>query len=97
MIVSFRNSGTEDLFHGRSTKAARKVCPETIWSVARRKLQYVNAATRLADLRMPPNNRLEALKLDRVGQHSIRINDRYRVCFRWSTEGAEEVEVVDYH
>jgi len=97
MIVDFRDSGTEDLFHGRNTKAARQVCPETIWSVARRKLQYVNAAARLADLRMPPGNRLEPLKGDRAGQHSIRINDQYRVCFRWTEQGAEDVEVTDYH
>ena len=97
MIVSFRNTGTEDLFNGRSTKAARHSSPETIWGVARRKLTYVDAASQLADLRMPPGNRLEALKGDRAGQHSIRINDQYRVCFRWTERGAEDVEVTDYH
>jgi proteic killer suppression protein len=65
--------------------------------VARRKLRQLQIANRLEDLRIPPGNRLEALKGDRVGQYSIRINDQYRLCFRWKNEGAEEVEIVDYH
>lgn len=97
MIASFRDSGTEDLFYGRGTKAARKVCPETIWRVARRKLDQMAAATELATLAISRSNRLEPLKGDRRGEHSIRINDQYRICFRWTEHGAEDVEIVDYH
>jgi toxin HigB-1 len=97
MILSFRNRGTEDLFNGRDTKAARKVCPRTIWSVAQRKLDRMHQAERLSDLRMPLSNQLHPLEGSRLGQHAIRINDQYRVCFRWTDEGAEDVEVTDYH
>ena len=65
--------------------------------VARRKLRQLQIAGRLEDLRVPPGNRLEALKGDRAGQHSIRVNDQFRVCFRWTAAGAEDVEIVDYH
>ena len=97
MIVSFKDRGTEDLFNRRDTRAARKVCPIEIWSVAQRKLNMLAQAKTLADLRIPPSNQLHALKQDRMGQHAIRINDQYRVCFHWSEEGAEDVEVTDYH
>ncbi len=97
MIVSFRNRGTEDIFNGENTDAARRTSPETIRRVARRKLDQINQAVRLADLAAPPANRLEALRGDRQGQHSIRINDQYRVCFRWTEQGAEDVEITDYH
>ena len=68
-----------------------------IESAARRKLEQLNQAGRLEDLRIPPGNRLEVLKGDRSGQHSIRINDQFRVCFHWNETGAEDVEIVDYH
>ncbi|MFN9610268.1 MAG: type II toxin-antitoxin system RelE/ParE family toxin [Pseudanabaena sp.] len=97
MILSFLNQGTEDVFNGKNTKQARKVCPASISRVAARKLDQINAATGLDDLRAPPNNRLEALAGDRFGQHSIRINDQYRICFIWSDAGASQVEIVDYH
>lgn len=97
MIVSFHDRGTEDLFNGIDSKAARRVCPSQIWSVARRKLNQINQAVVLNDLRAPPNNRLEQLKGDRQGQHSIRINDQYRVCFRWTEQGAADMEITDYH
>jgi proteic killer suppression protein len=97
MIVSFKDDGTEDVFDGRDTKNVRKACPSDLVKVARRKLDQVNQAARLDDLRVPPNNRLEKLKGDREGQHSIKINDQWRVCFRWTDGGAEEVEIVDYH
>lgn len=97
MIVSFRDEGTEDVFDGRDSKRARKTCPQNILRVARRKLDQINQATNLDDLRAPPANRLETLKGNREGQHSIRINDQYRVCFTWTGNGAEEVEIVDYH
>ena len=66
-------------------------------AIARRKLRQLDIAARLNDLRVPPGNRLEALRGDRVGQYSIRINDQWRVCFRWTEAGAEDVEIVDYH
>lgn len=97
MIVSFRDRGTEGIFNGENIDAARRTCPETIRRVAQRKLDQINQAVRLADLAAPPANRLEALRGDRRGQHSIRINDQYRVCFRWTGQGAEEVEITDYH
>jgi proteic killer suppression protein len=75
-------------------RVARFVNIET---VARRKLRQLESAGRLDDLRVPPGNRLEPLKGDRAGQHSIRINDQYRVCFRWTSGGAEDVEIVDHH
>ena len=92
MIRSFRCRDTERLHHGERVR--RFVAIET---VARRKLLILDAAARLDDLRVPPGNRLEALKGDRAGQHSIRINDQWRVCFRWFAAGAEDVEIVDYH
>jgi len=92
MILSFRNADTEALAQGRRVR--RFVNIET---VARRKLRQLQIAGRLDDLRVPPGNRLEALQGDRAGQHSIRINDQYRLCFRWTGTGAEDVEIVDYH
>jgi proteic killer suppression protein len=97
MIVSFGNPGTEDLFDQVDTKAARKTLPRELWEVARRKLGYLNAAKVIRDLRVPPGNHLEALRGDRDGQYSIRINDQYRLCFRWVEGNAHEVEIVDYH
>ncbi|GEA26458.1 toxin HigB-1 [Microcystis aeruginosa NIES-4325] len=97
MILSFRNTATEDIFNGEDTKKARKVCPKNLWNVARRKLDLVDSATSLDDLRIPPNNRLEVLVGDRQGQYSIRINDQYRICFIWTVNGAKMVEIVDYH
>lgn len=81
---------------GRDTKKARKSCPSDVVRTARRKLE-VNQAVTLNDLRLPPSNHLERLKGDREGQHSIKINDQWRVCFRWTDSGAEDVEIVDYH
>lgn len=97
MIRSFRDRASEDLFYGRSTKAARKRLPQALWGTAAKKLDALDSATVLDDLRIPPGNRLEALSGDRRGQHSIRINDQYRICFRWTDAGPEDVEVVDYH
>ena len=96
-IISFADAGTEHIFDGDRTRVARKTCPETLWNVARRKLDQLNAVMRLVELSIPPNNRLEALKGDRRGQHSIRINDQYRICFVWTERGPAEVEIVDYH
>jgi proteic killer suppression protein len=80
-----------------ASRAARKACPEVRWAVARRKLDQLNRVTRLDLLAVPPGNRLERLKRDRIGQHSIRINDQFRVCFRWESGYAHEVEITDYH
>ena len=92
MIISFKSAVTEALASGRRVK--RFV---NIESVARRKLRQLQIAARLEDLRVPPGNRLEALTGDRAGQYSIRVNDQFRVCFRWTAAGAEDVEIVDYH
>ena len=97
MIQSFRTPGSEDLFYGRSTKAARKTLPQNLWRKCSLKLDALDSAGALDDLRIPPGNRLEALKGDRKGQHSIRINDQYRICFRWTDNGPDDVEIVDYH
>ena len=97
MIQSFKNAGTEDIFNGRDTKAARRTCPSSVWKVAARKLDQLDSVTSLDELRIPPGNRLESLTGDRAGQHSIRINDQYRICFVWTETGPEEVEIVDYH
>ncbi len=97
MIQSFRGAGTEDVFNGRDTAAARRICPPAIRSVATRKLDQLDSAVRLEDLQAPPGNRLELLRGDREGQHSIRINRQHRICFVWTDDGPAEVEIVDYH
>ncbi len=97
MIRSFRNRGTEDVFNGADTKAARGVCPRNLWKGAQRRLSQLDYAATLEDLRLPSSNRLHALKGDRKGQHSISINMEYRICFRWTSSGPEEVEITDYH
>ncbi len=96
MIDSFGNRLAEDLFDDKSTKATRSF-PSELRRSARRKLLYLHDAAELKDLRVPPGNRLEVLKGDLNGHHSIRINDQYRVCFRWSADGPADVQIVDYH
>ena len=93
----WKNKATEDLFDGTNSRAARKALPRELTRVAERKLSQVVQALELNDLKVPPKNRLEALKGNRKGQHSIRINDQYRVCFVWTTQGARSIEVTDYH
>ena len=93
MIRSFRDSDTEGLFHRRRSRRL----PAALQRVALRKLVILDAADSLADLRVPPGNRLEPLKGNRAGQHSIRINDPWRVCFVWRATDAFDVEIVDYH
>lgn len=97
MIKSFATPATEDVYHGNDTKAARKLCPMDVWKVARRKMDQLHAASRLEVLRVPPANMLEKLAHDRKGQWAIRINDRFRLCFRWEGADAHDVEIVDYH
>jgi len=97
MIRSFKDTATEDIFNGINSKIARKACPQSLWKVAAAKLDQIDSAESLNDLRIPPGNRLESLKGDRKNQYSIRINEQYRICFIWTEAGAEEVEVTDYH
>jgi proteic killer suppression protein len=97
MIQSFRNSGTEDIFNGRNSKAARDTCPQQLWKIATRKLDQIDSAANLNDLKVPPGNRLEALQGYRSGQYSIRINEKFRICFQWTEQDATDVEIVDYH
>jgi toxin HigB-1 len=96
VITSFADQTTADIFNGQNSKAARHV-PQTVWPTARRKLDMLNAAQRLGDLSVPPNNKLEKLQGDLDGFHSIRINDQYRVIFRFANSQASDVQVVDYH
>ena len=93
MIRSFRDRDAERLFRREPIKRL----PKSLLRVALRKLMLLDAADRLEDLRVPPGNRLEKLTKDRIGQHSIRINDQWRICFRWQSSGVEDVEIVDYH
>jgi proteic killer suppression protein len=93
MILSFRCEATEQIYKGDKSPDL----PPDIQKVALRKLQQLDIAQKLDDLRVPPGNRLELLKGDRKGQHSIRINDKYRLCFTWTDHGVEGVEIVDYH
>ena len=93
MIKSFACTSTEAIFQDRRTPDL----PSTIQTTARRKLVQINLAQQLSDLRVPPGNHLEALKGNRKGQHSIRINDQWRICFIWTPSGAESVKIEDYH
>jgi len=97
VIRSFADGATEDIFDGVATPRARRACPDALWPTARRKLTQVNGVIDLRELSIPPGNRLERLSGDRRGQHSIRINEQYRVCFRWEDGYADDVQVTDYH
>ncbi len=94
--MEFADAATSDLFNGLKSKAASKI-PADIHRTSLRKLTVLNVAISLDSLRVPPGNRLEELRGDRIGQHSIRINDKYRICFIWTPDGAKQVEIVDYH
>jgi len=93
MIKTFRDKETEKIFN----RFISKKLPQNIQHLARKKLVILDAATELNTLRVPPGNRLEALKGDRKGQHSIRINEQWRICFRWKAGDAYDVEIADYH
>ncbi|MBU0511500.1 MAG: type II toxin-antitoxin system RelE/ParE family toxin [Chloroflexi bacterium] len=96
MIRSFRNAATEDIFNGVNTKAARNLCPQNLRKVAFRKFDQLDPVESLYDLRIPTGNKFEALKGDRKGKYSIRINEQYRICFLWTETGPSDVEIVDY-
>jgi toxin HigB-1 len=97
MIQSFKDAGTQDVFNGKNTKEARKTCPSSLWKVVSRKLDQLDSVITLPELKIPPGNQLEPLLGDRKGQHSIRINEQYRICFLWTSFGPDQVEIVDYH
>ena len=92
MIRSFRDKDTEAIFHQRRVRRIQQIA-----SVALRRLVQIDSAEELGDLASPPANRLEALKADRAGQYSVRVNDQYRICFRWKGADAFDVEIADYH
>ena len=97
MIQNFLNIGTEDIFNGKNTKNARKILPSSMRNIATRKLDQLDSVIALEELRVPPGNRLEALTGNRKGQFSIRINDQYRICFKWKEAGPYDAEITDYH
>jgi proteic killer suppression protein len=95
--VRFANAAAEDIANGRSSKAALRTLPVELHARARRQLFVMLNARNLSDLKAPPSNHLERLKHDRAGQHSIRVNQQYRICFTWLDGQAQEIEIVDYH
>ena len=97
MIRTFADAATEDLFNGYDSRRARRSCSATLWAAVTRKLTQLNRVRELRELAIPPGNRLEALRGTRRGQHSIRINDQFRISFRWEDGYADDVEVTDYH
>lgn len=97
LIISFKDQGSEDIYHGRRTQRSRKKLPESLRQIAIRKLDMMNAAYKIEDLKVPPGNRLETLRGKYHGFYSIRINNQYRIIFKWTARGAEVVEIIDYH
>jgi proteic killer suppression protein len=97
VILSFNSSGTADIFNGINSTAARRTCPSILWKIAARRLDLLDSVVVLQELKIPPGNRLETLAGARKGQHSIRVNDQYRICFFWTDQGPDQVEIVDYH
>lgn len=97
MIRSFGDQGTEDIYHGNNSKKARSTLPVQLYNAAIRKLDMLDAAEKIEDLLVPPGNMLEPLSGNLKGKHSIRINNQWRIVFRWSPQGPEEVEIKDYH
>jgi len=95
--MEFADRGTQDVYDGIDSERARRVLPRNLHEKAQSKLSVLAFADSLEDLRAPPSNRLEKLRGDRAGQHSIRVNERYRICFRWIDGEAIDVEIVDYH
>jgi proteic killer suppression protein len=97
MIRSFKNKATEDVFNGKSSKLAMKACPKRLWKIATRKLDQLDSVSTLEELNVPPGNRLESLSGKRKGEFSIRINDQFRIVFKWTETGPADVEISDYH
>ncbi len=97
MIKSFKNEGTEDIFNGKNTKEARRICPRPLWKIAARKLDQRDSIQYLEELRIPPGNKFESLSGDRKGEYSIRLNDQYRICFMFTDGNPSQVEITDYH
>ncbi|OQY56499.1 MAG: plasmid maintenance system killer protein [Candidatus Parabeggiatoa sp. nov. 2] len=97
MIIDFFDKGAEDIYNGIDSKEARKTLPLKLRKIALRKFYFLDNAVDIEDLRIPPSNRLELLQGFRKGQYSIRINERYRICFVWAEDGPRRVEIVDYH
>lgn len=97
MIKSFKNLATEDIFYGRSTVSSRKLLPISLLKVASRKLDQLDSVNILEELKVPPGNRFEALYGDRLGEYSIRINKKYRICFKWGNQTPYDVEITNYH
>ncbi len=97
MITSFKDSATRAIYDGVNNAKSRKALPQELHQIARRKLDMLEAAKDINDLRVPPSNRLELLKGSLKGKYSIRINDQYRIVFSWTEKGAEDVEITDYH
>jgi len=97
VIKSFRDRGTTDVFLGIDSHEARRCRPSPLWPVARRKLDQINRVLDVGELAHPPGNRLERLRGERRGQYSVRINQRFRICFRWEEGHAYQVEITDYH
>jgi proteic killer suppression protein len=97
MIRTFKHTGVEDIFNGINSPTARRICPQNLWKIAVRRLDLLDSVSALQELRIPPGNQLEALGGDRKGQYSIRINNQYRICFFWTEQGSDQVEIVDYH
>lgn len=99
LIISFADEEPSDIYNGINSKKARKRPTTVLFENAQMKLDMINRAFKIEDLKIPPNNKLEKLRSDHVGKYSIRINDRYRIIFKWESEkrGASDVEVIDYH
>ena len=97
MIRTFKSAGTEDIFDGTASREARRCCSQSIWPIARRKLDQINRVREINELNVPSGNRLERLQGDRQNQYSIRINQQYRICFKWEEGHAYEIEITDYH
>ena len=97
MICSFKNKATEDVFNGKATKLAMKVCPKRLWKSATRKLDQLDSVSTLEELNVPPGNRLKSLSGKRKGEFSIGINDQFRIVFKWTENGPADVEISDYH
>ena len=97
MIVSFADEETRHIYNGLNSKKARNSLSRVLWEKAQTKLDMLNRAQKLDDLRIPPNNKLEKLSGDLNGKYSIRINDQYRIIFKWAEQGVAEVKIIDYH